>query len=243
MKKYLNKIYNYFGVPTDDSPKVGQTPKSKQVTKPKSQTKKTPAKPKQTQKTQDTQHKKTESKKKFFIFEKKAPKGTPSKKKFDDTTIKSVKQKPKASSKDDSTQRYLPFSEIRDNIMVMKDGSLRMVLRVDTVNFNLKSEQEQDSIIYSYQHFLNSLQFPIQILVRSLKVDIEGYIERLNTIATSQENQLLKEQTVRYIDFLNNLVDMSQIMKKEFYIIVPHDESKDSSVRSTGVFQFVTNFW
>jgi len=74
---------------------------------------------------------------------------------------------------DDSTQRYLPFSEVRDNIVIMKDGSARIVLRVEAVNFALKSEPEQDAIIYSFQHFLNSLQFPIQILVRSLKVDIE----------------------------------------------------------------------
>lgn len=126
--------------------------------------------------------------------------------------------------------------------MVMKDGSVRIVLKVDTVNFSLKSEQEQDSIIYSYQHFLNSLQFPIQILVRSLKVDIEGYIERLTTIASTQDNQLLKEQTVRYIEFMNNLVDMAQIMKKEFYIIIPHDETDNSSVRSQNMFQFVTHF-
>jgi len=127
--------------------------------------------------------------------------------------------------------------------MVMKDGSVRTVIRVDTVNFNLKSEEEQDSIIYSYQHFLNSLQFPIQILVRSLKVDIEGYIDRLNTIASNQGNQLLKEQTVRYVEFLTNLVDMAQIMKKEFYIIVPHDETNDASVRSTSMFQYITHFW
>lgn len=89
-----------------------------------------------------------------------------------DITVKSVK-KNKSTHPDDSTQRYLPFSEIRDNVIIMKDGSARMVMKVEAINFLLKSEQEQDAIIYSYQHFLNSLQFPIQILVRSLKVDIE----------------------------------------------------------------------
>ncbi len=90
----------------------------------------------------------------------------------EDTTLDAVKPK-KANHPDDSTQRYLPFSEVRDNIIIMKDGSARIVLRVEAVNFALKSEPEQDAIIYSFQHFLNSLQFPIQILVRSLKVDIE----------------------------------------------------------------------
>jgi len=89
-----------------------------------------------------------------------------------DTTLQSVKPK-KQTHEDDSTQRYLPFSEIRDNIVIMKDGSARIVLKVEAVNFLLKSEQEQDAIIYSFQRFLNSLQFPIQILIRSLKVDIE----------------------------------------------------------------------
>lgn len=89
-----------------------------------------------------------------------------------DTTADSVKPK-KQTHQDDSTQRYLPFSEIRDNVVIMKDGSARIVLKVEAVNFLLKSEQEQDSIIYSFQHFLNALQFPVQILIRSLKVDIE----------------------------------------------------------------------
>ncbi len=89
-----------------------------------------------------------------------------------DTTLKSVRPD-RVTHEDDSTQRYLPFSEVRDNIVIMKDGSARIVLRVEAVNFLLKSEEEQDSIIYSFQHFLNALQFPIQILIRSLKVDIE----------------------------------------------------------------------
>ena len=121
-----------------------------------------------------------------------------------DTTNKAVKVS-KSVAADDSTQRYLPFSEIRDNVMYMKDGSARMIIAVQPVNFSLKSEQEQDAIIYSYQRFLNSLRFPIQILVRSLKVDIEGYVTRLQNIASTQKNNLLKEQTLRYIDFLGNL--------------------------------------
>lgn len=229
---FLDKIYAKFGASGWGKKKAKEEP-SKKPEAPKVEAK-TPEPKKATA---------PKKKKKFLIFEKKDPKEKAEKKEVEDTTIKSVKQVPKGNQKDDSTQRYLPFSEIRDNIMVMKDGSVRMVIKVDTVNFNLKSEEEQDSIIYSYQSFLNSLQFPIQILVRSLKVDIEWYIDRLNTIASGQSNQLLKEQTIRYIEFLNNLVDMAQIMKKEFYIIVPHDETDNSSVRSTSLFQFVTHFW
>jgi hypothetical protein len=149
-----------------------------------------------------------------------------------DSTINSVK-KSRTVHKDSTTQKYLPFSEIRGNCMIMKDGSSRMVLKVQALNFNLKSEEEQDSIIYGYQRFLNSLRYPIQIIVRSLKVDIEGYLGKLKNLALKQGNPLLQEQTYRYIDFLTNLIDMAQIMKKEFYIVVPYDQDADSSVRET----------
>lgn len=144
---------------------------------------------------------------------------------------------------DNTTQRYLPFSEVRDNLVIMKDGSSRMVLSVKPINFNLKSEQEQDAIIYSFQRFLNALSFPVQILTRSLKVDIEGYLARLKTTAIKQSNPLLQEQTYKYMDFLTNLVEMAQIMKKEFYVIVPHDESAGGSVRDVSILGSLKNFW
>lgn len=159
-----------------------------------------------------------------------------------DTTTESIKVA-KTAHKDSTTQKYLPFSEIRDNCMIMKDGSSRMVLRVQALNFNLKSEEEQDSIIYGYQRFLNSLRFPIQIIVRSLKVDIEGYILKLKNLALAQKNPLLQEQTYRYVDFLTNLIDMAQIMKKDFYIVVPYDRDLERSVRDTGMFGIFRTFW
>lgn len=155
----------------------------------------------------------------------------------------SVVQTWKKPAKDSSTQRYLPFSEIRDNIIIMKDGSSRMILRVNALNFNLKSTEEQDAIIISYQRFLNSLNFPIQIVIRSVKVDIEAYINRLKNIALKQQNTLLQEQTYKYVDFLTNLIDLAQIMKKEFYIIVPFDQENNASVRKTDMFGFFSNFW
>lgn len=145
--------------------------------------------------------------------------------------------------KDSSTQRYLPFSEIRDNLIVMKDWSTRMVLRVHALNFNLKSTEEQDAILMSYQRFLNSLGFPIQIIIRSLKVDIEAYINRLKNLALKQQNNLLQEQTYRYIDFLTNLIDLAQIMKKEFFIIVPFDFDNNESVKKTDIFWVFRTFW
>lgn len=159
-----------------------------------------------------------------------------------DKTTASIKAA-KNPAKDSTTQRYLPFSEIRDNCMIMKDGSSRMVLKVHAVNFNLKSEEEQDSIIIGYQRFLNSLRFPIQIIVRSLKVDIEGYLMRLKNLALKQKNPLLQEQTYRYVDFLTNLIDMAQIMKKDFYIVVPYDTDEDRSVRDKGIVGVFRTFW
>lgn len=160
---------------------------------------------------------------------------------FDKTTasVKTGKKPPK----DSSTERYLPFSEIRDNLVVMKDGSSRMVLHVHALNFNLKSTEEQDAILMSYQRFLNSLNFPIQIIVRSLKVDIEAYINRLKNIALKQTNTLLQEQTYRYIDFLTNLIDLAQIMKKDFYIVVPFDFENNESIRKTDFFGPFKSFW
>ena len=124
---------------------------------------------------------------------------------------------------DSSTQRYLPFSQIRDNVVLMKDNSARIVLKCTTINFLLKSIEEQDAIIMSFQRFLNSIDFPIQILVRSTKLDIETYIGKLNTLAIKQTNPLLQNQTYEYIEYLKKLIEVAQIMKKEFYIVVAVD--------------------
>lgn len=149
----------------------------------------------------------------------------------------------KKPAKDASTQRYLPFSEIRENMIMMKDGSSRMVLRIHALNFNLKSTDEQDAILMSYQRFLNALNFPIQIIIRSLKVDIETYINRLKNLALKQENPLLQEQTYKYVDFLTTLIDLAQIMKKEFYIVVPFDLENNESIRKTDIFGVFKSFW
>jgi hypothetical protein len=132
---------------------------------------------------------------------------------------------------DSSTQRYLPFSQIRDNIIIMKDGSARLIMRCSTINFLLKNTDEQDSIIISFQRFLNSLDFPIQILVRSKKLDIESYLNNLNDKALKQKNPLLQNQTYEYIEYLRKLIEVAQIMKKEFYIILPFDEEENKSIK------------
>ncbi|PID83735.1 hypothetical protein CSB09_04685 [Candidatus Gracilibacteria bacterium] len=157
-------------------------------------------------------------------------------------TTKSVRSGKKP-EKDSSTQRYLPFTEIHNNMLIMKDGSSRMVLKIHALNFNLKSVEEQDAILISYQRFLNTLNFPIQIIVRSLRVDIESYINRLKKIALNQESSLLQEQTYKYVDFLTTLIDLAQIMRKDFYIVVPYDIENDQSVRRNDFVGIFQSFW
>jgi len=122
-----------------------------------------------------------------------------------------------------ATQVHLKIGEIRDNFLVLKNGGIRAILKASSINFNLKSEQEQNAIIYGYQGFLNSLEFPVQIIVRSKKLDIEDYIEKIKKIGEKQQNKLLKSQTEEYADFIKKLVEYTDIMQKEFYIIVPYD--------------------
>lgn len=144
---------------------------------------------------------------------------------------------------DSSTQRHLPFSQIRENIIIMKDNSARVVLKCSTINFLLKSTEEQDSIIISFQRFLNALDFPVQIMVRSTKLDIDGYLEKLKEKAAGQKNELLQNQTYEYIEYLKKLVEVAQIMKKDFYIVVPYDNEENRSVKDSSIFGVFKSFW
>lgn len=154
----------------------------------------------------------------------------------------SVKQQ-KKEIHDSSTQRYLPFSQIRDNIIIMKDNSARVILKCSTINFLLKSSEEQDAIIMSFQRFLNSIDFPIQIIVRSSKLDIDTYLQKLNNLALNQKNSLLQNQTYEYIRYLKIIIESAQIMKKDFYIVVPIDNEEDKSVRDLSLIWKFKNFW
>ena len=129
---------------------------------------------------------------------------------------KSVQQK--KGSIQQSTQLYLNIAEIRDNVFVLKNGWMRSILQVSSINFNLKSEQEQNAIIYAYQGFLNTIDFPIQILVRSRKLDIDAYLDSLNEKREKQTNMLLQRQTFEYIEYIKKLVEYADIMEKNFYV-------------------------
>jgi hypothetical protein len=149
----------------------------------------------------------------------------------------------KTQTSDDSTQRHLSFSQIKENIIIMKDSSARIVFKCSTINFLLKSTEEQDSIIMSFQRFLNSLNFPIQILVRSVRLDIDWYLWKLERKALEQKNSLLQNQTYEYIEYLKKLVEVAQIMRKDFYLVIPFDLNDNISVRDNTFFWSFKNFW
>lgn len=121
------------------------------------------------------------------------------------------------------TQLHLRIAEIKENVIILKNGGIRSVLRTSSINFNLKSEQEQNAIIRAYQNFLNSLEFPVQILVRSKKLNLDNYIEGLKKLGSKQQNTLLQEQTYEYAEYIEKLIEYADIMDKEFYIIVPYE--------------------
>ncbi len=124
-----------------------------------------------------------------------------------------------------STQSFLRISEIKNDVVVLDDGTLRAILSVSSTNFDLKSQEEQNAIIYNFQRFVNSLEFSIQILMQSRKMEIGSYLEKLKNIAEKQTNELLRVQTLEYIEFINRLIENASIMNKNFYVIVPLDES------------------
>ncbi len=132
-----------------------------------------------------------------------------------------VRSKKKAFSL--STQRYLPIAELKEDTVVLKNGGIRSVLKVNSLNFNLKSEVEQQGIIAGYQAFVNTVIFPIQILIRSTRLNIDPYIKQIQDRARDQTSPLLKEQTIDYANFMEKLVEIADIMQKNFYIIVPVD--------------------
>jgi hypothetical protein len=124
-----------------------------------------------------------------------------------------------------STQRYLPIKEIRDGIITLKNGGYRTVVMVNAINFSLKSSDEQQAMLESYQNFLNSLNFPIQILMQSRTLDLDNYLDGLTKTAEAQANDLLRTQTNEYITFVHDLIGVANIMSKTFYVIIPHEEA------------------
>lgn len=119
------------------------------------------------------------------------------------------------------SQQIVNIDEIRDGVLILKDGSFRVVLMASSLNFALKSADEQMAVVMQYQNFLNSLDFSVQFFVQSRKINIEPYIDTLENAQKKQVNELLKIQVSEYIEFVRTFVRASNIVTKNFYIAVP----------------------
>src|SRR3989344_4164871 len=120
-----------------------------------------------------------------------------------------------------STKQLVEISNIIDNIVLLKNGSLRAVIEVSATNFELRSEGEQIAILQNFQRFVNSIDFPLQIVINSRKLNIDEYLKLINESANALTNELLKIQATEYSKFVGELSDLSNIMSKKFYIVIP----------------------
>ena len=120
-----------------------------------------------------------------------------------------------------STQQFLEIDQIREGIILLKNKAMKGVLMVSSLNFALKSEEEQNAIIYQFQNFLNSLDFSLEIVVQSRRLNITGYLDKLKELEEKQENELLKIQTAEYQKFIRDLIAGGAIMAKSFFVVIP----------------------
>jgi len=121
------------------------------------------------------------------------------------------------------SQKFIEIQDIKDDVVVLKNGGLRAICIASSINFELKGEEEQRALIGGFQGFLNSLDFPLQILTSSRKLDIDPYLENIKELAKVQENELLHAQTLDYMDFIKKFVELTDIMEKSFYVIIPYN--------------------
>ncbi|PIZ00259.1 hypothetical protein COY62_03540 [bacterium (Candidatus Howlettbacteria) CG_4_10_14_0_8_um_filter_40_9] len=121
-----------------------------------------------------------------------------------------------------STQQHLDIDDIRDDIVILKNGNAVVILQTTAVNFDLLSEREQDAMIFAYAALLNSLTYPIQVLVRSKRLDISTYLHHLDEAKQKAINQRLFNQIELYTNFIRDLVSKNQVLDKRFYIVIPY---------------------
>jgi len=126
-----------------------------------------------------------------------------------------------------STQQYLDIAEFREDTVIMRDGTLRAVLLVASINFALKSEDEQNAIISAYVGFLNNIDFPLQIVIQSRELNIDNYLAFLKQKEKEQTNELLKMQTAEYLQYVSELISLGKIMNKKFYMVVSYNPLSD----------------
>lgn len=138
-----------------------------------------------------------------------------------------------------STQQYIEIAEIHDDTVVLKDNTMVAVLMISSINFALKSEEEQNAIVQAYISFINSLSFPVQIVIQSRKLNINNYLDELASKEREQTNELLKIQIREYIRYVKELVDLGDIMSKKFYVVIPYNP--EEGVKKQGAVAKVLN--
>lgn len=133
-----------------------------------------------------------------------------------------------------STQQHLDIDDIRDDIVLLKNGNAVIVMQTNAVNFDLLSEDEQDAMIFAYAALLNSLSFPIQVIVRSKIMDVSQYLFRLREARASQTNPALADMIAKYEGFIRDLITQNQVLDKRFYLIIPYLDASLSSISPIG---------
>lgn len=131
------------------------------------------------------------------------------------------------------TQAFVPIREIRNGVVILKEGGYRGVLMCSSINFALKSEDEQKAVIGGFQSFLNTLDFSVEIVIHSRRMDIRPYLALLEERVNQQKTELMQIQLREYISFVKNFIEGSDIMTKLFYLVVPFDAAPASSVASS----------
>jgi hypothetical protein len=142
-----------------------------------------------------------------------------------------------------STQDTLLISEIRDGVVVMRDGSLRAVIIASAINFDLMSGSEREAVEYSYQGFLNSLHYPVQILIKSQKIDLDAYIAKLQQLRQDQDNELLGLLMDDYITNIQALIEEVNIMDKQFYVIIPYFPPATTKLKQGNIFSSISGLF
>ncbi len=138
--------------------------------------------------------------------------------------------------KSKATQDFVPIKEVRDGVVVLKDGSMRMILMASSINFALKSEEEQAAILIQFQDFLNSLEFSVQIFIQSRRLDIRPYLSLLKDRLKVQLSDLMRIQIEEYIDFVKSFTETADIMTKTFFIVIPYTRTTLTSTSSSSLF-------
>jgi hypothetical protein len=151
-----------------------------------------------------------------------------------------------ANKKTATTQNHLDIDDIRDDLVVLKNGGAVAILQTNAVNFDLLSEAEQDSMIFAYASLLNSLTFPIQIIIRSKRMDISNYLKLLEAAKAATHNERLAGQIELYDQFIRDLVSKNQVLDKRFYVVVPYFAGGLSQIKPPSLFPkktVVANKW